>query len=125
MRRAGSPVPGRTVRRTAAQPRDPPRRARHRAGQPRSRTAGLPVPGRPLMAAGRPHGPNDPSLMSSLETAVTGARRPGPAELAWNWRWELGLLAVLAVPSGLIASAFGLLGLGVATGAGLVAGAAT
>jgi len=55
------------------------------------------------MAAGRPYGPNDPSLMSSLETAVTGARRPGPAELAWNWRWELGLLAVLAVPSGLIA----------------------
>jgi hypothetical protein len=77
------------------------------------------------MPAGRPYGPNDPSLMSSLETAVTGARRPGPVELAWNWRWELGLLAVLAVPSGLIASAFGLLGLGVAAGAGLAAGAAT
>ena len=76
------------------------------------------------MAAGRPYGPNDPSLISSLETAVTGARRPGPVELAWNWRWEFGLLAVLAVPSGLIASAFGLLGLGVAAGAGLVAGAA-
>jgi hypothetical protein len=29
------------------------------------------------MAAGRPHGPNDPSLMSSLETAVTEVRRPG------------------------------------------------
>jgi hypothetical protein len=76
------------------------------------------------MAAGRPHGPNDPSLMSSLETAVTRARRPGPAELTWNWRWELGILAVLAVPAGLITSAFGLLGLCAATGAGLAAGAA-
>jgi hypothetical protein len=43
------------------------------------------------MAAGRPHGPNDPGLMSSLETAVTEVRRPGPAELTWNWRWELGI----------------------------------
>jgi hypothetical protein len=76
------------------------------------------------MPAGRPHGPNDPSLMSSLETAVSRARRPGPAELTWNWRWELGVLAVLAVPAGLITSAFGLLGLCVATGAGLAAVAA-
>jgi len=77
------------------------------------------------MPAGRPHGPNDPSLMSSLETAVTGVRRPGPVEVAWNWRWELAILAVLAVSSGLIAGALGLLGLSVATGAGLAASAAT
>lgn len=76
------------------------------------------------MPAGRPYGPNDPSLMSSFETAVTGARRPGLVELAWNWRWEAGLLAMLAVPAGVIANAFGLLGLGVAAGAVLAAGAA-
>ena len=75
------------------------------------------------MPAGRPHGPNDPSLMSSLETAVRRVRRPGPVELTWNWRWELGILAVLAVTAGLITGAFGLLGLSVAT-VGLAAGAA-
>src|SRR6202000_2570140 len=46
---------------------------------------------------------------------------PGPAELTWNWRWELGIIALLAVPSGLIAAEFGLLGLAFATGAGLAA----
>jgi hypothetical protein len=77
------------------------------------------------MAAGRPYGPNDPSVMSSLETAVRRVRRPGPFEFTWNWRWELGLLAVLAVPGGLIASAFGFIGLAVTAGAGLAASAAT
>ncbi len=76
------------------------------------------------MPAGRPHGPNDPSLMSSLETAARRVRRPGPAELTWNWRWELGILAVLAVSSVLITSAFGLIGLFAAAGAGRAAGAA-
>jgi hypothetical protein len=77
------------------------------------------------MAAGRPHGPNDPSLMSSLETAVRKVRRPGPVELAWNWRWELGLLTVLGTLSALIATSIGLNGLAVTAGAGLAAGAAT
>jgi len=76
------------------------------------------------MPAGRPYGPNDPSLMSSLETAVRRVRRPGPAELAWNWHWELGILAVVAVLGGLITNAFGILGLAIAAGAGLAAGAA-
>lgn len=76
------------------------------------------------MAAGRPRGPNDPSLISSLETAVRPARRPGPAELAWNWRWELGVLAALAGSAALIVSEAGLLGLTVTAGAGLAAGAA-
>ncbi|HEY6492143.1 MAG TPA: hypothetical protein VIZ43_02645 [Trebonia sp.] len=76
------------------------------------------------MAAGRPHGPNDPSLISSLETAVREVRRPGPAELAWNWRWELGLLAIVAGPLAFIASELGLLGLAVTAGAGLAVGAA-
>lgn len=73
------------------------------------------------MAAGRPHGPNDPSL----ETAVRKVRRPGPVELAWNWRWELGLLTVLGTLSALIATSIGLNGLAVTAGAGLAAGAAT
>jgi hypothetical protein len=55
------------------------------------------------MAAGRPHGPNDPSLMSSLETAVTEVRRPGPAELTWNWRWELPSSRTTAAYSGSLA----------------------
>lgn len=76
------------------------------------------------MPAGRPYGPNDPSLMSSLETAVRQVRRPGPVELTWNWRWELGILAALAGPAGLITGAFGLAGLTVAAGAGLAASVA-
>jgi hypothetical protein len=71
------------------------------------------------MAAGRPHGPNDPSLVPSLEMAVREVRRPGPVELVWNWHWELGILAAVAGPLGLIASEFGLLGLSAAAGAGL------
>lgn len=76
------------------------------------------------MPAGRPYGPNDPSLMSSLEAALREARRPGPVELLWNWRWELGIVAALAASSGVIAGEFGLLGLSVTTGAGLAASAA-
>jgi len=45
------------------------------------------------MASGRPQRPNDPSVISSLEAAVREIRRPGPLELVWNWRWELGILA--------------------------------
>src|SRR5215469_8430951 len=76
------------------------------------------------MAAGRPRGPNDPSIMASVETALRAVRRPGPAELAWNWRWELGVLTVLTGSLALIASDFGPRGLIAATGAGLAACAA-
>jgi hypothetical protein len=62
--------------------------------------------------------------MSSLETAVRAVHRPGPAELAWNWRWEVGILAALGASSGLIAIEFGLLGLSVTAGAGLAVSAA-
>src|SRR5260370_39132992 len=48
------------------------------------------------MASGRPLRPNDPSVMSSIEAALTQARRPGPLDLAWHWRWELGGIAILA-----------------------------
>jgi hypothetical protein len=76
------------------------------------------------MAGGRPRGPNDPSILASVETALRAVRRPGPAELAWNWRWELGILAILTGSLALIASDFGLRGLIAATGAGLAACAA-
>jgi hypothetical protein len=76
------------------------------------------------MAAGRPQGPNDPSLISSLETAVKQVRRPGPIELAWDWRVELASLAIISGLSFLIADSVGLFGLAAVAGAGLVAGAA-
>jgi hypothetical protein len=77
-----------------------------------------------MMAAGRPQGPNDPSLISSLETAVRRVRRPGPIGLAWNWRVELALVAAIAGLCLLIANSIGLIGLAVAAGAGLAAGTA-
>ena len=76
------------------------------------------------MPAGRPHGRNDPSLMSSLESALTGARRPGAVELGWRWRWELTILVGLASLAAFIAINVGLIGLAVAAGAGLAAGTA-
>jgi len=76
------------------------------------------------MASGRPRRPNDPSVMSSLESAVREIRRPGPLESWWNWRWELGILATTAGLSGLIAASFGLIGLAAAAGAGLAVSSA-
>jgi hypothetical protein len=76
------------------------------------------------MPAGRPRGPNDPSLISSLETAVRRVRRPGPIGLAWNWRVELAILAAISGLSLLIADSAGLIDLAAAAGAGLAAGAA-
>lgn len=76
------------------------------------------------MAGGRPRGPNDPSIMASMEMALRTVRRPGPAEFAWNWRWELGSLAMLTGSLALIASGFGLRGLIATAGAGLAACAA-
>ena len=128
-RRSCPPVPGRQVRRAAHDPAI--RRDELGGARPvQARTVdgsddvhGCPWDGE-VMAAGRPHGPNDPSLMSSLETAVRQVRRPGPVELAWNWRWELGILAGPGRVLRLITGAFGLIGLAVAAGAGLAAGAA-
>jgi hypothetical protein len=74
------------------------------------------------MAARRPYGPED--ALTSLETALQPVRHPGLFELSWNWRWELGLLGSLVSAAGLIAGAIGPLGLAVAAGAGLTAGAA-
>ena len=47
------------------------------------------------MASGRPRRPNDPSVMASVETALSSVPRPGIFGLIWNWRYELGLSAGL------------------------------
>jgi hypothetical protein len=73
------------------------------------------------MASGRPQRRNDPSVMSSLESAVREIQRPGLIESAWNWRWELGIAAVAAGLSAAIAMDLGLAWLAVITGAGLAA----
>ncbi len=73
------------------------------------------------MAAGRPGRPNDPSVMSSLESAVRQVHRPGPIEFAWHWRWEIGILAVTAGLSAVVAVSLGFLWLAAAAGAGLAA----
>ena len=45
------------------------------------------------MAFGRPRRPNDPSIMASVETAVSTVSRPGLAGWVWHWRYELALTA--------------------------------
>jgi hypothetical protein len=55
------------------------------------------------MAFGRPRRPNDPSVMASVETALSSVARPGIFGLIWNWRYEFGLsagLAAVALASG-------------------------
>ncbi len=49
------------------------------------------------MAFGRPRRPNDPSVMASVEAAISTVARPGPIAWLWHWRYELGLIAGLAV----------------------------
>lgn len=73
------------------------------------------------MAPGRPQQPNDPSVISSLESAVREIQRPGLIQSVWNWRWELGTAAVTAGLSVAIAANLGLAGLAVIAGAGLAA----
>jgi len=73
------------------------------------------------MASGRPQRPNDPSIMSSIESAVRQVRRPNPIEVCWNWRWELGMLAATIALSVFIAVSIGVIGLAATAGAGLAA----
>jgi hypothetical protein len=49
------------------------------------------------MAFGRPRRRNDPSVMASVEAAISTVARPGPIAWLWHWRYELGLTAGLAV----------------------------
>jgi hypothetical protein len=77
------------------------------------------------MASGRPRRPNDPSVMASVESALRSVARPGPLGLAWNWRYELGLvagLAAVALAGGYALGAAGLLAIA-ATGVVLLAAA--
>ena len=45
------------------------------------------------MASGRPRQPNDPSIMASVEAAVSTVARPNLVARLWRWRYELGLIA--------------------------------
>jgi hypothetical protein len=79
------------------------------------------------VAAGRPRRPNDPSVMSSVEHALSSVARPGILELGWNWRYELGLsagLAAVALASGYVLGAAWLIAIAGTGLAALVAGLA-
>ena len=45
------------------------------------------------MASGRPRQPNDPSIMASVEAALSTVPRPNLVVRLWHWRYELGLIA--------------------------------
>jgi len=69
------------------------------------------------MAFGRPRRPNDPSIMASVEHAVSTAARPCLIAWLWHWRYELALIAGLPLAT---------LGIGATLGpAWLIAMAAT
>ena len=72
----------------------------------------------------RPQWRNDPSLISSLETAVRQVHRPGPVGLAWNWRFELAIITGFTGISIAITGSVCLIGLAAVSGAGLAVGAA-
>jgi len=60
------------------------------------------------MASGRPRRPNDPSIMASVESALTPAACPGLISRLWHWRYELGLSAGVLLAAAAIGSALGL-----------------
>ncbi len=77
------------------------------------------------MAFGRPRRPNDPSIMASVETAVSTVWRPGLVGWVWHWRYELALIAgipLAAVAIGYTLGAAALIAMA-ATAAVLLAGA--
>jgi hypothetical protein len=74
------------------------------------------------MASGRPRRPNDPSVMSSVEAALSSVARPGLLGRLWHWRYEVGLvtgLAVVVLASGYALGAIWLIAI-VATGLALL-----
>jgi hypothetical protein len=60
------------------------------------------------MGSGRPRQPNDPSIMSSVETAISTVPRPGLAGRIWHWRYELALIAGLPLAAIVIGYTIGL-----------------
>ena len=68
------------------------------------------------MASGRPRQPHDPSVMASVEAAMSTVARPRLIGRMWQWRYELGLIAGVLL---------GTTGIGVTLGPGwLIAAAA-
>jgi hypothetical protein len=61
------------------------------------------------MASGRPRQPNDPSVMASVEAAMSTVTRPRLIARVWHWRYELGLIAGVLL---------GTIGIGVTLGPG-------
>ena len=59
------------------------------------------------MAGGRPRQPNDPSVLASLEKALSSATRPNPVVAGWRWRYELALMLTLAAVTFAIVQALG------------------
>jgi hypothetical protein len=53
------------------------------------------------MASGRPRHPNDPSVLSSVEAAVSTTVRPGILGLLWHWRYETA--AGIGLPAAAVA----------------------
>jgi hypothetical protein len=51
------------------------------------------------VTGGRPRQPNNPSVLSSLENALSKVARPNLIVLGWRWRYELGLLIGLGFGS--------------------------
>jgi hypothetical protein len=60
------------------------------------------------MASGRPRRPNDPSIMASVEAAISSVSRPGPLGRLWHWRYELALLTGLPLAAIAIGYTLGL-----------------
>ena len=60
------------------------------------------------MASGRPRQPNDPSIMASVETAVSTVSRPGPIGRLWHWRYEVALIAGVPLAALLVGYTLGL-----------------
>ena len=77
------------------------------------------------MASGRPHRRNDPSIMASVETAVSTVSRPSLAGRIWHWRYELALIAGIPLAAFAIGATLGLTALiATAVAAAAIGGAA-
>jgi hypothetical protein len=63
------------------------------------------------MPFGRPHGYNDPSILTSIEAALGTVRRGNLLVRLWHWRYEAGLLMGLAIGALFVWSTLGLTGL--------------
>jgi len=73
---------------------------------------------------GRPHQPNDPSVMASVEAALTEVPRAGAIGTLWCWRYEAAAAAVIAAAVTSIVVELGAAWLGALAGAAAVAGVA-